>query len=333
MGVFFWVIYAGYALGFYYAAKVSREIRCTLGWLRFPLNHSRVKDDSAWFFDNFRESRGRRCASGLIRLRLPFYLLLQLIASGEMDSGTTMSVIFSIFTSTFSLALITPNMQSLAYAQGAGGKVFEIIDRVPLIDSSSQEGLRPSECLGEIRVHNVSFVYPSRPDVPILSNYSLSIPKGRVTALVGGSGSGKSTLISLMERFYDPDEGFLTLDGKNLKDLNIKWLRTQIGLVSQEPTLFATTIRGNIEHGLLNTQYEHLSAELRDRLVVWAAKQANAHDFIEKLPEKYETMVGERGFLLSGVSWTAPRRKEESRDEELTTSFHACRLGSIGSEA
>lgn len=145
------------------------------------------------------------------------------------------------------------------------------------------------------------------------------------------SGSGKSTIISLMERFYDPDLGFVTLDGKNLKDLNIKWLRTQIGLVSQEPTLFNFTIRQNIEHGLLNTQYDDLSAELKDRLVIWAAKQANAHDFIQKLPDKYETMVGDRGFLMSGGQ---KREFYKSRaecqqvcrfvSELLPFSFHLC---------
>lgn len=231
---------------------------------------------------------------------LAFYFGSKLIASGEIASGIVMNVIFSIFIGAFSMAMLAPNMQSLAYALGAGGKIFETIDRIPPIDSSSEEGARPEECTGEIELKNVDFTYPARPEVQILEDFSVKIPAGKVSALVGSSGSGKSTIVGLVERFYDTDSGSVLLDHINVRDLNLKWLRTQIGLVSQEPTLFATTISQNIEHGLINSVYENLEPEKKQELIVEAAKKANAHDFVSQLPNGYETMVGERGFLLSG---------------------------------
>jgi ATP-binding cassette, subfamily B (MDR/TAP), member 1 len=103
-----------------------------------------------------------------------------------------------------------------------------------------------------------------------------------------------------VERFYDPTAGVVKLDGVNLKDLNVKWLRSQIGLVSQEPTLFATTIKQNVAHGLIGTKWENSSEEEKFALIKDACVKANADGFISKLPNGYETMVGERGFLLSG---------------------------------
>jgi len=231
---------------------------------------------------------------------LAFYFGSKLIADGEIASGVVMNVIFSIFIGAFSMALLAPNMQALSYALGAAGKIFETIDREPLIDSSSNEGLQPQFCDGSINLHRVDFSYPGRQEVQVLSDYSLHIPKGKVTALVGASGSGKSTIVQLVERFYDPDAGAVLLDGVDLRNLNLKWLRTQIGLVSQEPTLFSTTIRENIEHGLTNSQYASLPDDQRFELVIQAAKMANAHDFIQQLPEGYDTMVGDRAILLSG---------------------------------
>jgi ATP-binding cassette subfamily B (MDR/TAP) protein 1 len=149
-------------------------------------------------------------------------------------------------------------------------------------------------------LEDVKFSYPSRPDVPILKGLSINFPAGKTAALVGASGSGKSTIISLIERFYDPSSGSVKLDGVDLPELNIKWLRSQIGLVSQEPTLFATTIKGNVLHGLIGTPYENASEEEKFKLVQEACIKSNADGFITKLPQGYDTLVGERGFLLSG---------------------------------
>ena len=100
--------------------------------------------------------------------------------------------------------------------------------------------------------------------------------------------------------FYDPVDGSVALDGKNLTDLNVKWLRTQIGLVSQSPTLFATSIAGNVAHGLIGTEFEHISAEKKQAMIEDACVQANAHTFIMALPDGYSTFIGERGLLVSG---------------------------------
>ena len=188
----------------------------------------------------------------------------------------------------------------MTQALGAAGKIFETIDRVPDIDSSDDGGLRPDPVAGEITFENVQFHYPSRPSIQVVKGLSITFEAGKTAALVGASGSGKSTIVSLVERFYDPVEGSVKLDGHNLKDLNLRWLRSQIGLVSQEPVLFATTIRENLAYGLINTRWENVDAEKKFDLVKEACIKANAHDFIMKLPHGYDTMVGERGFLLPG---------------------------------
>ena len=171
---------------------------------------------------------------------------------------------------------------------------------MPDIDSASEGGDTLPSVTGEVTLDGVDFHYPSRPAVQILKGLSLTFRAGKTTALVGASGSGKSTIVSLVERFYDPVQGSVSLDGHDLKTLNLRWLRSQIGLVSQEPTLFATTIQENVEFGLINTQWENADQEKKFALVKEACVKANADDFISKLPNGYATMVGERGFLLSG---------------------------------
>lgn len=129
---------------------------------------------------------------------------------------------------------------------------------------------------------------------------SLSIPAGKVTALVGASGSGKSTIVGLVERFYDPISGEITIDGTSIYDINISSLRSHISLVSQEPNLFATTVFENVAHGLIGTPYEKSAIEVKREMVLAACEQANAAGFIQTLPHGYDTFVGEKGMLLSG---------------------------------
>jgi ATP-binding cassette subfamily B (MDR/TAP) protein 1 len=231
---------------------------------------------------------------------LAFSFGTTLLLRGEADVGIIVNVFLAIMIGSFSLVMLAPEMQSLASARGAAAKLFATIDRVPSIDSADPSGLKPEKVTGKITLHNVKFNYPARPDVPIIKDLSISFAAGKTSALVGASGSGKSTIVSLVERFYDPLEGQVRLDGVDLKDLNLKWLRSQIGLVSQEPILFATTIRGNVEHGLIGTNLEHATDEERFAAVKEACIKANADGFISKLPLGYDTMVGERGFLLSG---------------------------------
>jgi ATP-binding cassette subfamily B (MDR/TAP) protein 1 len=198
------------------------------------------------------------------------------------------------------LGLAAPEVQAIAHARAAAAKLYATIDRVPTIDSADPGGLKPESCDGHITLENVQFTYPSRPNVPIVKDLSLTIQAGSTVALVGASGSGKSTIISLVERFYDPLSGAVRLDGINVKELNVKWLRSQIGLVSQEPVLFATSIKNNVAHGLVGTQWENIPEEEKFALIKEACIKANADGFVSKLPNGYDTLVGERGFLLSG---------------------------------
>ncbi|QRV77587.1 ABC transporter transmembrane region [Ceratobasidium sp. AG-Ba] len=242
---------------------------------------------------------------------LTFNFGTTLILQGHADAGKVVNVFIAILIGSFSLAMLAPEQQAISQARGAAAKLFQTIDRVPPIDSLSTSGLVPETAgPGKIELRNVKFNYPSRPDVRILKDLTLTFEAGKTAALVGASGSGKSTIIALVERFYDPLSGSVHLDGVNLKDLNVRWLRSQIGLVSQEPTLFATTIEENVAHGLVGGTYdwvvrgcergEEKAIAERRRLVSEACERSNAREFIERLPDGWNTMVGERGFLLSG---------------------------------
>ncbi|KAL0955249.1 hypothetical protein HGRIS_004144 [Hohenbuehelia grisea] len=231
---------------------------------------------------------------------LAFYFGTTLILSGRADPGEIVNVFLAILIGSFSLAMLTTELQAITRGRAAAAKLYATIDRVPIIDSADSSGLKPDHIEGEVVFENVQFSYPARPTVPVLKPLSLTFRSGETAALVGASGSGKSTIISLIERFYDPLAGTVKLDGHDLKDINLQWLRSQVGLVSQEPTLFATTIRGNVEHGLMHTKWQNVSSEEKLKLVRDACIKANADGFISKLPNGYDTIVGERGYLLSG---------------------------------
>ncbi|TFK71922.1 P-loop containing nucleoside triphosphate hydrolase protein [Pluteus cervinus] len=231
---------------------------------------------------------------------LAFSFGITLINSGHADAGQVINVFLAILIGSFSLAMLAPEMQAIIQGCGAAAKLFETIDCIPEIDSADPGGERPTKVEGEIELCDVKFNYPSRPSVEILKGLSLTFHAGKTSALVGASGSGKSTIIALIERFYDPLSGLIKLDGVDIRQLNVKWFRSQMGLVSQEPTLFGTTIKENVAHGLVGTAYENAPEEEKFKLIKEACIKANADGFISKLPNGYETMVGERGFLLSG---------------------------------
>ncbi|GAB7355274.1 hypothetical protein MBLNU459_g5817t3 [Dothideomycetes sp. NU459] len=231
---------------------------------------------------------------------LAFWQGSRYLVAGNMNLSEVLTIILAIMIGAFALGNVAPNIQAFTTAVAAASKIFATIDRVSPLDPASDVGQKLEHVQGAIELRNIKHIYPSRPEVTVMEDVSLVIPAGKTTALVGASGSGKSTIVGLVERFYDPVGGTVLLDGHNVQDLNLRWLRHQISLVSQEPTLFATTIFGNIRHGLIGTTHENKSEQdIRD-LVESAAKMANAHDFVSGLPEGYETNVGERGFLLSG---------------------------------
>ncbi|KAI2749146.1 hypothetical protein DTO012A8_9860 [Penicillium roqueforti] len=231
---------------------------------------------------------------------LGFWMGSRFLVDGKVDVGHVLTILMAILIGSFSLGNVSPNASAFTNAVAAATKIFATIDRVSPLDPTSDEGIILDHVEGHIEFRNVKHIYPSRPEVTVMNDVSLAIPAGKTTALVGPSGSGKSTVVGLVERFYLPVGGQVFLDGHDIQTLNLRWLRQQISLVSQEPVLFGTTIYQNIRHGLIGTRFEHEPEEKVKELVENAAKMANAHDFIIALPEGYETNVGQRGFLLSG---------------------------------
>ncbi|CZR68534.1 related to multidrug resistance protein [Phialocephala subalpina] len=230
---------------------------------------------------------------------LSFWQGSRFLVKGEIGLNSILTIMLAMMMGAVSLGQVAPHTQAFAVAIATGGPVFSLIDR-----PSSHEEVRTGKAMpaveGEIELRGVKHVYPSRQEVVVMKDVSLTIPSGKVTALVGASGSGKSTIIGLIERFYPPVAGQVLLDGEDIQTLDLKWLRQQMALVSQEPVLFRTSVYGNIAHGLIGSQMEDASDEKKMELVIGAAKTANAHEFITSLPEGYDTDVGERGFLMSG---------------------------------
>ncbi|RDX94816.1 ABC transporter B family member 4, partial [Mucuna pruriens] len=205
--------------------------------------------------------------------------------------GEVISVFFAVLTGSMSLGQASPSLTAFAAGQAAAFKMFETIKRQPDIDAYDTSGRQVDDISGDIELREVCFSYPSRPDEQIFNGFSISISSGTTAALVGKSGSGKSTVVSLIERFYDPQAGEVLIDGINLREFQLKWIRQKIGLVSQEPVLFTCSIKENIAYGKDGATDEEIRA---------AAELANAANFIDKFPHGLDTMVGEHGTQLSG---------------------------------
>ncbi|XP_060945264.1 bile salt export pump [Limanda limanda] len=213
------------------------------------------------------------------------------IETKEMTPGGLFQVFFGVLLGAINLGQASSCLQAFATGRAAAKNIFDTIEREPKIDCFSDEGHILDKVKGDIEFHNVTFFYPSRPEVKILNNLSIQVKEGETTAFVGPSGSGKSTAIQLIQRLYDPDEGMVTLDGHDIRTLNIKWLRSMIGIVEQEPVLFATTIAENIRFGKPGVTMED---------IIQATKEANAYNFIMALPQRFSTFVGDGGGQMSG---------------------------------
>uniref|UniRef100_A0A8C4SF16 Bile salt export pump-like n=1 Tax=Erpetoichthys calabaricus TaxID=27687 RepID=A0A8C4SF16_ERPCA len=213
------------------------------------------------------------------------------IEDRELSAGGLIQVFFGVLFAAMNLGQASPCLEAFASGRGAAKLIFETIDRQPEIDCLSEEGYKLDKVKGDIEFHNITFYYPSRPEVKILDQINMVIETGKTTAFVGPSGTGKSTALQLIQRFYEPQEGTVTLDGHDIRGLNIRWLRSLIGIVEQEPVLFATTIAENIQYGREDATMEE---------IIQAAKEANAYNFIMDLPEKFDTLVGKGGSQMSG---------------------------------
>ncbi|KAJ1486768.1 P-loop containing nucleoside triphosphate hydrolase protein [Baffinella frigidus] len=214
----------------------------------------------------------------------------QMIFAGVITTGDLISYMLFALQTVFAFQSLLSIFPQFMEAIGASVRVFELLDRVPRVNYDG--GIIPPHGIeGRVTFDNVHFHYPSRPDAEVLDGVSCDVVPGKTMAIVGPSGSGKSTSISLISRFYDVDKGKVMIDGVDVRTYDPQWLRMQIGLVSQEPVLFAMSIEENIMYGSEGATMANVQR---------AAKMANAHDFIMRIPDAYKAQVGERGVMLSG---------------------------------
>lgn len=232
--------------------------------------------------------------SGNIMILSVLYKGGLLMASQHMTVGELSSFLLYTFWVGISIAGLSSFYSELMKGFGAGARLWELLDRKPEFSQNEGLVLHPEQLKGQLQFHDISFAYPTRKDAPIFHNLSLQVPAGTIMAVVGSSGSGKSTLVSLLLRLYDPDAGFISVDGHDIRDLNPYWLRSQIGTVSQEPVLFSCSIRDNIAYGADDPE------AITTEEIYTAAREANAYNFVKSFPQGFDTVVGEKGVLLSG---------------------------------
>lgn len=212
-----------------------------------------------------------------------------LVFEGEMTAGQLAS--FCIYAGHLAAGIseISESASGFLRAQGSGARLFALLDKQP--QQFSGTTTLPPDYKGVIRFEGVTFAYPGHPNAHILKDFSLTIQEGDLMAVTGRSGCGKSSLLALLLRFYEPSQGTISIDGVDIRELDLDWLRGQMGTVRQEPILFAATVAENIAYG---------SPSATRAEIVQACIQANVHDFISALPDGYDTVVGERGASLSG---------------------------------
>lgn len=244
----------------------------------------------------YKESWYRGLYFGLTGLSGNAIILSVLYYGGCMLSDATLSVgnlsAFLLYAAYVGISIggLSSFYSELNKALGASTRLFELIDRKPSIPILGGRVLA-NQLSGNIEFKSVNFSYPTRNDSIILNDFSLTVPKNSVTAVVGPSGSGKSTLAALLLRFYDPDSGTILLDGNDLKELDPSWVKRQIGYVPQEPILFNGTIKENVTYG---------NEEASEDVLLEACRKANVLEFVEKMKDGFDTLTGERGVTLSG---------------------------------
>jgi ATP-binding cassette subfamily B (MDR/TAP) protein 9 len=221
-----------------------------------------------------------------------------LVLAGHMSAGSLVSFMLYQQSLSSSFMALGDVFSALAAAVGAADKVVELMRRRPAFSAGGAAA--PAAFAGRVELHDVAFAYPTRPAAPVLRGLSLRVEPGQVLALVGPSGGGKSSVVKLLERLYLPASGQVLFDGLDVGAYDQRWLRRRVALVSQEPTLFARTIRRNILYGTEAEDGVPPGEVPSQADVEAAARLANAHDFISALPNGYETEAGERGVQLSG---------------------------------
>ncbi|KAI3358843.1 hypothetical protein L3Q82_015241, partial [Scortum barcoo] len=230
----------------------------------------------------------RRLTGLAMQVFMLYYVRRLFIRSGQMTTGNLVSFILYQSDLGDNIRTLTYIFGDMLNSVGAAGKVFEYLDRKPQVSTEGE--LKPEKLMGHISFHRLNFSYPSNPNKTVLQDFSLELKSGQMTALVGPSGEGKSTCASLLQRFYEPQDGEILLDNEPLKSYDHSFLHKKIAVVSQEPVLFSGTIRDNIAYGLADCSLDEIQE---------AARKANAHDFIKQLEKGYDTDVGEGGGQLS----------------------------------
>ncbi|KAI6212279.1 hypothetical protein M3Y94_00002200 [Aphelenchoides besseyi] len=221
-----------------------------------------------------------------------FWYGTSLVLDGTISPATVFAGFWMIMVGAIKLGMAIPQFRAVLNAQFAAAEIFEVIDRIPDFDCTSAVGQKPGKVDGRLEFQSLRFSYPQRPDVEVLRDVSFRVESGQKLALVGHSGSGKSTIFGLLQRFYELKDGEILLDGIPINELNVSWLRSQFGVVSQEPSIFSASIATNLRFG---------KVDATDSEIVAACRLANAHEFISKLPQGYETVVGDGGGIrLSG---------------------------------
>eukprot|EP00924_Labyrinthula_sp_SR-Ha-C_P002659 maker-scaffold_13-snap-gene-3.61-mRNA-1 protein AED:0.01 eAED:0.01 QI:0/0/0/1/1/1/2/0/1318 len=292
MGFTMLAMYAAYALAFAFGSRLIVNDR-NKAYERFPIstgdlcgNFTAGELVDLYLLDGLEElcAFDPTCECGC------------LISNNCISGGDVMLVFFSVLMASFAMGQAGPYLGALKQGQAAARKIYDVIDREPKIDD--QKGSVPDEELknlsGEISFVDVTFAYPTRDEVLVLNSINLVFEVGKSIALVGGSGSGKSTIVNLIQRFYDPIEGDILFGSHNLKDFNLSKLRNVLAIVSQEPVLFATSIKENIAFGAVQ------DGQVTEEQIIAAAKAANAYNFIMDFPKQFNTLVGEKGTQLSG---------------------------------
>ncbi|KAI9044893.1 ABC transporter ATP-binding protein [Aspergillus affinis] len=230
---------------------------------------------------------------------LAFWQGNRFLQNGDATLGEIVTVLLTCTMAGVVLGQSAPFAASVMQAKAISAEIYATIEQVSPIDPLSTSGETLGSVTGDIEFRKVKFAYPSRHTNIVLNEFTMRIKPGKSTAVVGPSGAGKSTLIALVERLYDPLDGNILLDGRPIDQLNLRWMRSQIGLVPQEPFLFNASIYDNILYGL-GAEAEKFSTETITEKVYEAAKLANIHTFILNLPRGYSTRVGQGGNLLSG---------------------------------
>uniref|UniRef100_A0A674MSC9 Transporter associated with antigen processing, subunit type a n=1 Tax=Takifugu rubripes TaxID=31033 RepID=A0A674MSC9_TAKRU len=219
---------------------------------------------------------------------LMLYYGRRFINSGHMTTGSLVSFILYQSHLGLGIRILAHSVGSMLNSVSAAGKVFEYLDRKPQVSTDGE--LKPDAMKGHVTFQQVNFAYPTCPEKKVLQDFSLELKPSQMTALVGASGEGKSTCVSLLERFYEPQDGQILLDGKPLNSYEHHFLHEKIAVVNQDPVLFSTSIRDNIAYGLSDCSLDQIQE---------AARNAGAHDFISKLKSGYDTVLGETNSLLS----------------------------------